>query len=81
MSQNASLRSARLSFVSLGVESSCDILTNWLKNGETSDNGAVQATNPVLVQPVGRYVLKVWTVGREKVRLFSRDIPFCMINF
>jgi len=66
MSQSTSLLLSRLSFVPLGAEPSCDILTNWLKNDETT---AARASNPALVTPSGRYVLKVWTQTREKVMI------------
>jgi PIH1 N-terminal domain len=69
MSQNSSLRTARFSFVPLGSDLPCANLKNWLKNGETSSDKASRASNPALVHPTGRYVLKVWTQGKEKIMI------------
>ncbi|XP_059471084.1 protein kintoun-like [Neocloeon triangulifer] len=70
MSQTSTLRTVRVSRVQLGTGETCENLKNWLMNSETScPEAAARASNPALVEPEGRYVLKVWTQGREKVMI------------
>ncbi|CAB3386899.1 Hypothetical predicted protein [Cloeon dipterum] len=68
MSQTASLRTGRVSRIQFGDNVACENTKNWLMDSESLGCGG-WASNPAEVQPEGRYVLKVWTQGREKVMI------------